>query len=236
MAVIGAQVTLGPGCSVGAHAVVEGPTVLGAGNVLGPHVVLGTPPQRRDDHLLGSLRVGDHNTFREFCTVHRGSDDSATEIGSRCMLMAYSHVGHDCHLGDQVEMANGVQLGGHVDVGTGAVLGGLAAVHQFCRVGQRAMVAGGAIVVQDVPPFCQVAGDRARLYGVNDLGLRRAGFDQKQRRAIAQALRILRRSADIQDALQTLSSMSTTSDCVGEILEFVRASQRGLCRPVSRRR
>lgn len=235
-AVIGAGVELGERTVVGAGAVIDGETRIGADNWIGAHAVIGMPPQIRGRVAGGALRIGDRNVLRELCTVHVGSAGATTRIGDGNMLMAYAHVAHDCELGDGVELANAVQLAGHVQVGDRAVLGGMAAVHQFVRVGSHSFVGAGAMVAQDVPPYCQVSGDRARLYGLNAVGLRRAGFAPEVRRALARALRLLRATPLLADALAAIRSDAELGAVieVQRLVRFAEQSRRGLCRPVGR--
>lgn len=236
-AVIGAGVELGDRTVVGPGAVIDGETRIGADNWIGAHAVIGMPPQIRGRMDGGALHIGDHNVLRELCTVHLGSAGSTTRIGDANMLMAYAHVAHDCVLGDGVELANAVQLAGHVQVGDRAVLGGMAAVHQFVRVGCHSFVGAGAMVAQDVPPYSQVSGDRARLYGVNTVGLRRAGFSPEVRRALARALHTLRETPLLADALVAIRGdpeLVAFAE-VRRFVSFAEQSRRGLCRPVTRR-
>jgi UDP-N-acetylglucosamine acyltransferase len=233
-AVIGARVRLGAGCLIEAHAVISGDTWLGAENRVGAHAVLGGPPQVRGLEGAGALRVGRGNVIREHCTVHAGQPGSETRLGDANLLMAGSHVAHECVLGSHIELANGVQLAGHVQVGDHAGLGGLAAVHQFVRVGPHAFVGAGSMVSQDVPPFSLVAGDRARVYGLNLVGLRRHGFTAGQRRQLARALRQLLRAPTLEEGL-ALVRQEPAGPELALLVEFASRSRRGLCRLVSRR-
>lgn len=223
-AVIGAGVELAPGVVVGAHAVLTGPLVVGAGTRIGAHAVIGTDPQdRAHDGSPTQLVIGADNVLREHVTVHRGSSAGrgATRIGDGNLLMVGAHVAHDCQVGDRCTFANGVMLGGHVEVGDDVVFGGLVAVHQGVRIGRLAMLAGGAMVAQDVPPFCLVHGDRARLVGVNTVGLRRAGLPASTRTAIRRAVK----------AASGLGAGSPPDDLpeVQELRAFYAASERGVC-------
>lgn len=184
-AVVGADVVLGPGCQLDSHAVLDGPTVLGARNRLHSFAVIGGSPQRRAEAAvtLGVLVVGDDNVFREHVTVHRGSDGE-TRIGSRCLLMAGAHVAHDVVLGNDVVLSNLVQLAGHVIVDDYVNFGGMSGVAQRVRVGEGAFVAAGSMCERDVPPFTIVQGDRARVRGINQVGLKRRGVAVATRRAI----------------------------------------------------
>jgi UDP-N-acetylglucosamine acyltransferase len=234
LAVIGAHVVIGPGCTVGPHAVISGRTHLRASTSVGSHAVLGAPPQLRAlDAPPGELLIGEGNCVRELATIHAGSPGKATRIGDRNLLMAYSHVAHDCQLGDGIELANGVQLAGHVVVGDGAALGGLAAVHQFVRVGAGAFVGAGAMVSQDVLPFTLVSGDRARTFGLNVVGLRRRGCTAEDRRRLQRALRLLLAAPTLAEGLARAQDEAETEE-VRQLLAFAASAARGICRPVGR--
>ena len=234
-AVIGAGVILEDGVTVGPHAVIEGSTRIGARTVVHAHAVLGGPPQdtKHDPRAPTTLVIGPDNVFREFTSAHRGSSGGAgtTEIGSGNYFMANSHVAHDCRIGDGVMFANSAAVAGHVVVGDGAVLGGLCAVHQHSRVGRLAMLGGGAMCAQDVPPFTIAQGDRARLFGLNIIGLRRAGVGAEVVAALKEAFRDLfvsdsPRKLALTDVEQALGHFAE----VQELLAFVRSSDRGVCR------
>ncbi len=195
-AIVGADVVLGPGTRLHAHAVVLGPTTIGAGNVVHSFAVLGGEAQ----HLRASSRtliIGDRNVFREHVTVHRGTDAGAdTTGGATCiaddvLVMCGAHVGHDVQIARGVVMSNGVQLAGHAIVEEHAVFGGLAGVAQFVRVGESAFVAAGAMVEREVPPFLVVQGDRARVRGVNKVGLARRKVPPESVARLERAYRLL---------------------------------------------
>jgi UDP-N-acetylglucosamine acyltransferase len=238
LAVIGGQVVIGPGCCVGPHAVIGGQTRLGSGTSVGSHAVLGAPPQIRDlDAPPGALLIGEGNCVRELVTIHAASPGKTTRVGDRNLLMAYSHVAHDCQLGDGIELANGVQLAGHVVVEDGASLGGLAAVHQFVRVGSGAFVGAGAMVSQDVLPYTLVSGDRARTFGLNLVGLRRRGCTAEDRRRLQRALRALLDAPTLAEGLALArAAAGTETDEVRRLLAFAASAPRGICRPVGRAR
>lgn len=235
-AIIGADVELADGVRVGPHCVIEGPCAIGAGTVLHAHVVLGGPPQdqKHDPAVPTRLVIGERNVFREFTTAHRGTSTGrlVTEIGSDNYFMANSHVAHDCVVGDRTMFANSAAIAGHVTVGDGAILGGLCAIHQHCRIGRLAMIGGGAMCAQDVPPFTLAQGDRARLFGLNIIGLRRAGFSNDAITMLKEAWRTL-----FVDGLPKRVALSRAEAAHGEIAEvaellaFVRSSERGICRP-----
>jgi len=234
-AVIGPEVSIGPRTTIGAHCVLEGRLDLGADNYVGPHAVLGTAPQ--DLSYRGEptrLIIGDGNQFREFVTVHRASakQDFETRIGDGNLFMAYSHVGHDCQIGNHNVVANGTMFGGHVEIGNHVTIGGLCAVHQFARIGDRAMLGGGTMAPMDIPPYCMASGNHARLLGLNHRGLLRAGFSDETVAALKLAYKLLFRSRLLRaDALRELRSRPELRDPAVEALaDFIEASKRGVTR------
>ena len=185
---------LGAGTVVGPHVVIEGNTTIGARNRIFQFASVGAEPQDLKYHGEDSaLIIGDDNRIREFCTLQPGTEGGGmiTRVGSGNLLMNYSHIAHDCILGDRVVVANGVQLGGHVTIEDGVVLGALAGIHQFVRIGESALVGAGSMVSLDVPPFCNATGDRATLHGLNSVGLKRRGFSDETIAALKRAYRIM---------------------------------------------
>ena len=233
-AVIGPQVEIGAGTIIGPHAVIEGRTRLGERNKVFHFASVGAPPQ--DLKYAGedsALEIGSENLIREFTTLHKGTTGGGgvTRIGNRNLFMAYAHVAHDCQVGNECVLANAATLGGHVEVGDHVILGGLAAVHQFTRIGKHAFVAGGAMVVMDVPPFCTAQGDRAELAGINSIGLARHGFSEDQIGRVKEAYRILFRSKlPLDEAVERLRTELGDQPEIQELLTFVTTSQRGLTR------
>ena len=233
-AVIGPRVEIGAGTTVGPHAVIEGRTRLGERNKVFQFASVGAQPQ--DLKYAGedsALEIGDENLIREFTTLHKGTTGGGgvTRIGNGNLFMAYAHVAHDCQVGNGCVLANAATLGGHVDVGNHVILGGLAAVHQFTRIGKHAFVAGGAMVVMDVPPFCTAQGDRAELVGVNSIGLARHGFSEDQIGRVKEAYRILFRSKlPLEDAVERLRTELGDQTEIQTLLAFVTSSHRGLTR------
>jgi len=234
-AVLGPHVRIGDGTRIGPHAVIDGHTRIGAGCRIFPHAVLGTPPQDikyADEPTV--LEIGRRNLIREFVTVHRGTPQGRgiTRIGADVFLMAYSHVAHDNDLGDAVIVANNSQLAGHVDLGAHAIVGGVSAVHQFVRIGPHAFVGGGSVVVMDVPPFCRAAGNRARLYGINRVGLQRRGFDRRALRSIRQAYRVAFQSNLLLGEAVGRIEDELLPDCpqLAVLVDFLRSSERGVTR------
>jgi UDP-N-acetylglucosamine acyltransferase len=238
-AVVERDVELGDGVVIGPHSVVRSGTRVGARTFVDAHVVLGGTPQDagHDPAKETRLVIGSDCVFREFTTAHRGSSNGQglTEIGDHCLFMANSHVAHDCRLGRNVVFTNSAAIAGHVDIGDGAVLGGLCAVHQHARIGRLAMVGGGAMCAQDVPPFSVAQGDRARLYGLNIIGLRRAGMSHDNLTALKEAWRsIFSRDLPRQDALRRVDEQFGEVPEVAELLQFMRTSRRGVCRAGAR--
>jgi UDP-N-acetylglucosamine acyltransferase len=229
--VVEGDTEIGEGCEVRAHAVVKRHTRLGRENVVHEGAVLGGEPQ--DLGFRGGatpLVVGDRNVIREGVTLHRGSAaDSPTVVGSGCFLMAFSHVAHDCRLGDGVILANCVLLAGHVDVAERAFLSGGVVVHQFCRVGRLAIVGGNSRIIMDALPFVNTTGIPARAVGLNVVGLKRAGFDAAGRRALKEAYRLLLRSRlSLAAACEEMARLAHPA--VDEMIGFARSSKRGFHR------
>ncbi len=232
---VGPGVRLASGVILGAHVTVDRDTEIGAGTRVDHHVALGGDPQDRkhDNGVRTVLRIGSGNVFREFSTAHRGSSGGTREtvIGDGNYFMANSHVAHDCVVGSDTTFANSAAIAGHVHVEDGAVLGGLCAVHQHCRVGRLAMIGGGAMCAQDVPPFALAQGDRARLYGLNIIGLKRSGMDDATVSALKDAWKLMfTGELPWRTALSRVEDTWGTVAPVAELLRFVRASTRGVCR------
>ena len=231
--VVGPGVTLGSGCRLHGHVVINGPTTVGADNEFYPFACIGQRSQ--DLKYTGEptfLEIGDGNTFREFTTVHRATaPGGVTKVGSRGNFLAYSHIAHDCLVGDDVIFSNNGTVAGHVEVGDRAVIGGLTAVHQFCRVGRLVITGGCSKIVQDIPPFMMADGNPGSIRHINQVGLERAGVEKPTIKAIKDAFRILYRS-DLNTA-QALERMRTELGELPEIqqlIEFVASSKRGIIR------
>ena len=229
--VIDGAVTIKRGTRVMAHAYLTGWTEIGEDNEIHPGAVLGAAPQ--DKAYKGQesyLRVGDRNIFRELVQVHRGTAaGSATVIGNDNFLMATAHVGHNCQVGDNIILANGALLGGHVEVGNSVFLSGNCAVHQFVRIGDYALMRGLSATSRDVPPYAIVDWQHT-VRGVNVVGLKRAGFDETRIRAIRTAFRVLfRPGRNLAIALKEVEQSKRVSDDVAALLDFIKASKRGVC-------
>jgi UDP-N-acetylglucosamine acyltransferase len=230
-AVIGPGVRLGERVRVGPHAYIERDTRVGEDSHIHAGAVLGTDPQ---DMKYGGeasmLEVGCRTTIREYATLNRGTAASGrTSVGDDCLIMAYAHVAHDCHLGDHVILANAVNMGGHVEIGDWAIVGGVTAIHQFVRIGRHAFVGGGSRVPQDVAPYVTVAGNPCAAYGINTEGLRRRGFGRDVLASLRHAYRVLFRSnRNMGDALEALESEGGLGEEVLELVAFIRSSERGV--------
>lgn len=233
-AIIGPQVRIGRGTSVGSHTVIEGRTQIGCDNRIFHHASVGAITQdlkyRGED---SELIIGDHNIIREFTTLNTGTvgGGMVTRVGDHNLLMNYSHVAHHCQLGNHSIIANGAQLGGHVVIEDYVFAGALVGVHQFVKVGESAILGAGAMVSQDVPPFCNATGDRARLHGLNLIGLKRRGFSTEIVSDLKRVYRILFQSGmKVADAVARIRREIPPSPPVEHFIGFVHASTRGVCR------
>jgi UDP-N-acetylglucosamine acyltransferase len=232
--IIGEHVSIGSGTTIGPHTVIDGWTEIGRDNRIFQFASIGAPPQ--DLKYRGEktrLKIGDRNIVREFATLHRGTADGGgtTVVGNDNLFMAYSHVAHDCLLGNQVILANGATLAGHVVVDNFAILGGLCAVHQFTRIGAHVMISGGSMVTQDVPPFSIARGDRAKTGGINQIGLKRRGFSEEAIRGIKQAYKLVFRSGlRTEEALDQIDAELKGCPEVDVFAAFIRQSTRGIAR------
>ena len=229
--VIEGSVKIKRGTRVMSHAYLTGWTEIGESNEIHPGVVLGDAPQDKaykEEETY--LRIGDRNIFREHVQVHRGTvAGSSTVIGNNNFLMATSHVGHNCKLGDEVILANGALLGGYVEVGSNVFISGNCVVHQFVRIGDFSLMRGLSGTSRDVPPYAIVDWQH-RVRGVNVVGLKRAGYDEKRIRAIRDAYRILfRKERNLTIAVKEVEKSGRANPDVSALLEFIRASKRGVC-------
>jgi len=235
--VVGPYCRLGPGARIGRntrlepYAIVDGNTTIGKDCRLFSFSVVGTEPQDvKFEGKRSGVVIGDGNVIREFATVNRASDEGgATTLGNNNFLMAYTHVAHNCTLGDHVVMANAANLAGHVVLEDYAFVGGVTPVHQFVRIGRHAMIGGGCRVPQDVPPFVKAAGNPLRAYGLNSLGLRRRGFPKETELILKKAYRILYRSGlNTKNALDKIEAELEQTAEIRHLVEFVRGSARGI--------
>ena len=232
--IIGEKVTIGAGTRVAPHVVIEGRTTIGERNRIFQFASVGGAPQ--DLKYAGEdtqLIIGDGNTLRESVTMNIGTvgGGGVTRVGNNNLFMAYSHVAHDCVVGNGCVIANGVALAGHVQLEDSVILGGLSAVHQFTRLGKHAFIAGGSMVVMDVPPYCTAQGDRAELAGLNVVGLQRHGFTEEQIGRIKEAYKILFRSKlQLAEAMDRLKAEMGGQSEIDYLVDFVSQSKRGLTR------
>lgn len=233
-AIIGADVRVGRGSRIGPHAILRGPTVIGRNNQIFQFASVGEDPQ---DKKYGgeptTLTIGDRNVVRESATIHRGTvqGDGDTRIGNDNLFMAYSHVAHDCVIGDRVIMANAASLGGHVVVEDWAILGGFTIVHQFCRIGAHSFSAMGSVIGKDVPPYITIDGHPAVPRGINSEGLKRRQFSSEQISAIRRAYRILYLSnLKLDEARQALAELAEAQPVIAAMVDFLSASGRSIVR------
>ena len=233
-AVIGPNVKLHDEVEIGPHCVVDRKVTIGARTKVSSFASIGALPQdlkyRGEDT---ELVIGVDNLFREYSNISIGTEGGGgrTTIGDRNLFMVYTHVAHDSVIGNSCIFANSVAIAGHVHVDDFSVLGGLSAVHQFCRIGSMAMIAGGAMVVQDVPPYCMVQGDRATPNGLNVVGLRRAGCKPEELTAIKSMYRMLyNENLTVEDAIIRMEADLPASHWRAKFVEFLQKSERGVCR------
>ena len=234
LAVIGDDVVLGPGCRVGPHALVHGPTRMGRDNQIWQFASIGDAPQ---DKKYGGeptrLEIGDRNQFRECCTVNRGTvtGHGVTRIGDDNLFMAYTHVAHDCVVGSCCVLANAVGLAGHVELDDWVVMGAYSGVHQFCKVGAHVFLANNAAVTRDVPPYLMVAGSPADPKGINSEGLKRRGFSADQIANIKHGYRVLYRSRlKLEAAGAELARLAATQPELVPVVTFLPRITRSLIR------
>jgi UDP-N-acetylglucosamine acyltransferase len=231
--VIAAQVVVGKNSWLQNHVTLAGPTRIGAGNKFYAYCSIGQ--QTQDLKYKGEptyLEIGDENTFREFVTINRSTTaEGKTRVGHRGNFLAYSHIGHDCTVGDEVVFSNNGTLAGHVEVGDNAVMGGLTAVHQFCRVGRFAITGGCSKIVQDVPPFMIADGNPAEIRGINLVGLERKGFPPETVKLIKEAFRLLFRSKyNTRQAIEAIRKELPANEEINQIVEFIEKTERGIIR------
>ncbi|MGD2046944.1 MAG: acyl-ACP--UDP-N-acetylglucosamine O-acyltransferase [Gemmatimonadota bacterium] len=230
-ALVGPGVRIGDGTVVGPRVLIERDTLIGEDCRLANGAVLGTDPQ--DLKYKGEesvLEVGDRTVVREFATLNRGTAASGkTVVGSDCLIMAYAHVAHDCELGNHVVLANSVNMAGHVLIEDWAIVGGVTPIHQHVRIGAHAFIGGGSRVPQDVAPYCRVAGNPPKLYGLNSVGLERRGFSEEVRGALKDAYRVLFMGSEtLSKALDRAEREVPGIPEVKHLLAFIRASDRGI--------
>jgi len=232
--VIEAKVSLGDRCKLHSHVVIHGSSKLGSDNEFFPFAAVGTKSQ--DLKYAGeptALIAGDRNVFRENTTIHRGTaEGSPTRLGSDNLFLAYSHVAHDCQVGNHVILSNNGTLAGHVVVDDYAIISGLAAVHQFCRVGAHSITGGISKIVQDIPPFTIVDGNPSSVRGINQVGLQRRGFSEEDLRALKTFYKkiFLKKETNLASALEGLDPALCENPRIAKLIAFIQGSQRGIIR------
>jgi UDP-N-acetylglucosamine acyltransferase len=231
--VIGPEVELGERCHLVSHVAIEGPTKIGADNAFFPFCSIGMAPQ--DLTYAGEptrLEIGDHNTVREFVTINRGTvkGGGLTRVGNHILVMAYTHIAHDCVIGDHVILANAATLGGHVTVEEWATVGALCPVHHFIRIGAHSFVGGGTTITRDVLPFSKTSAARdVQAYGLNAIGLERRGFSKQRIRKIHHAYKVLLASKlNTSQALEKLKAEADRGEDVEMLIRFIEQSERGV--------
>ena len=231
--VVGAGVELGAGCRLLSHVTIDGPTKIGAGNRFFPFASIGMAPQ--DITYAGEptrLEIGDHNEIREYVTINRGTvkGGGCTRVGDHNLIMAYTHIAHDCQIGSHVIMANAATLGGHVTVGDWANVGALCPVHHFVRIGAHSIIGGGTTITRDVLPFSKTSAERgAQAYGLNAIGLERRGFSKERIAKLHRAFRVLLASKlNTSQALEKMKLEADRSEDVEMLIRFIEDSERGV--------
>lgn len=231
---IASNVVIGDNCEISSHVVINGPTRIGKNNRIFQFASIGEDCQ--DLKYAGEpteLIIGDNNTFRESCTIHRGTiqDNSLTQIGSNNLFMAYTHVAHDCIVGSNCIFANNASIAGHVQVGDHAIIGGMVGVHQFCHIGAHSFIAGNTLVLKDVPAYVMASGQPAKPFGLNSEGLKRRGFDKETILTIKRAYKVLyRKGLSIEDALSSIAEMPAQSPELQLFCDSIKTSNRGIIR------
>ncbi len=231
---VGPGVRIGRGTEIGPHVVISRNTTIGRDNRIFQFASVGEDPQ--DKKYAGEetfLEIGDRNVIREFATVNRGTvqDKGRTRIGSDNLLMAYTHVAHDCHIGDHAILANAASLGGHVDVEDWAILGGFTIVHQFCRIGAHSFCGMGSVIGKDVPPYVTVGGHPAKPHGINSEGLRRRGFPDEQIQAIKRGYKLIyMQQLKLDEAIDRIEAGSGEGEAVRRLVDFLRNRGRSIVR------
>ncbi|MGD0281317.1 MAG: acyl-ACP--UDP-N-acetylglucosamine O-acyltransferase [Dissulfurispiraceae bacterium] len=232
--VIGEGVIIKKGAKLLSHVVIEGNTEIGEQCTIYPFATIGLPPQdlKYKNEKTG-VKIGKRNIIREYASIHKASvgGDGLTEIGDANFLMAHVHIAHDCKIGSSIAMANAATLAGHVVVEDFAYIGGLVAIHQFTRIGAYSMVGGFSGIGQDIPPYTMASGARAKLYGLNVIGLKRHGFSDETINNLKKAYKILfREKRTLKDALKSIKAELSGVKEVERLVEFIEKNKRGICR------
>jgi UDP-N-acetylglucosamine acyltransferase len=251
-AIVDSKAELDANVEVGPYSIIRKNVFIGAGTVIGPHVMIepyvtigrdchifqyaaiGAPPQSlKFKGEKSDVKIGRGTIIREFVTVHRGTEfgGGLTEVGEENFLMAYTHIAHDCMTGKKVIFANNATLAGHIIVGDHATIGGLVAIHQFVRIGNYAYVGGKSAVVKDIPPYVIASGDRAKLHGLNTVGLKRHGFSQETLSLLKKAYRIIFRiGITLNEAIERIKAEVEQIPEVVNLIDFIKSSRRGITR------
>ena len=228
------NVTIGSRTKIGPHVVIDPYVDIGSDCRIFQFAAIGAEPQ--DLKFSGEktfVKIGSGNVIREFVTIHRGTADGSgvTEIGEDNLIMAYSHIAHDCKLGRRIVLSNNATLGGHITIGDYSVIGGLVAIHQFVRVGNFAFIGGKSAVVKDIPPYMIAAGDRAKLHGLNVVGLKRQGFSNNTLAMLKKAYRLVFRiGLTLNEAIERVAAEVEQVPEVVHLIEFIKSSERGITR------
>ena len=251
-AIVDSKAELDADVEVGPYSIIRKNVSIGAGTVIGPHVIIepyvnigrdchifqyaaiGAPPQSlKFKGEKTDVKIGRGTIIREFVTIHRGTEfgGGLTEVGEENFLMAYTHIAHDCMTGKKVIFANNATLAGHIIVGDNATIGGLVAIHQFVRIGDYAYVGGKSAVVKDIPPYVIASGDRAKLHGLNTVGLKRHGFSQETLSLLKKAYRIIFRiGITLNEAIERIRAEVEQIPEVVNLIDFIKSSRRGITR------
>jgi len=251
-AIVDSKAELDANVEVGPYSIIRQNVSIGAGTVIGPHVIIepyvnigqdchifqyaaiGAPPQSlKFKGEKSDVKIGRGTIIREFVTIHRGTEfgGGLTEVGEENFLMAYTHIAHDCITGKKVIFANNATLAGHIIVGDNATIGGLVAIHQFVRIGNYAYVGGKSAVVKDIPPYVIASGDRAKLHGLNSVGLKRYGFSQETLSLLKKAYRIIFRiGITLNEAIERVNAEVEQVPEVVNLIDFIKSSRRGITR------
>ncbi len=231
---IASNVVIGDNCEISSHVVINGPTKIGQGNRIFQFASIGEDCQDlKYANEPTELIIGDNNTFRECCTIHRGTiqDNSLTQIGSNNLFMAYTHVAHDCMVGNHCIMANNASIAGHVHVGDHVIIGGMSGIHQFCHLGEHSFIAANALVLKDVPAYVMASGHPAKPFGLNSEGLKRRGFSSDTIVSIKRAYKnVYRKKLSIDEALAAIKLQGDSSSELAAFTESVKNSTRGIIR------
>jgi len=232
--IIGADVKIESATVIGPHVVIKGPTSIGKDNRIYQFSSIGEDPQdKKYASEITRLEIGDRNTIREFTSMHRGTqqDNCVTRIGNDNLFMAYTHVAHDCVIGDHVIMANGASLAGHVQLNDHAILGGFTLVHQFTQIGQFSFAAMGSAITQDIPPFIMVGGKPTKPHGINSVGMERNGISTEDIRLIRNAYKLIyKMNLRLEDAIAQIEELAGDSKELLNMISFLRNVRRGILR------